>query len=83
MSDHVLKGYDSVCDYVFKFENKIIKELSVSEKEKLFTENKKVHDQHYSFSLPQGEPVFKLKNTQIFQNRRLLNQTELFIQKPL
>ncbi|AZN75748.1 ABC transporter ATP-binding protein [Lactobacillus acidophilus] len=79
LSDHVLKGYDSVCDYVFKFENKIIKELSVSEKEKLFIENEKEHDHHYSFSLPQGEPVFKLKNTQIFQNRRLLNQTELFI----
>lgn len=79
LSDHVLDGYEDVCDSLFKFENKTIRKLNSEEQKELFLQNKKAHDHHYSFSLPTGKPVFQLKKTQIFQNKRLLNQDDLAI----
>lgn len=79
LSDHVLTGYEEICDHLFRFGNKTVIELSSAEKVALFKQNQKLYDKHYSFRLPQGETTFTLTNTQIKQNRLLLNQQQLQI----
>lgn len=77
LSDHVLDGYEDICDHLFEFKNKKVQELTDSEKNTLFEQVKKMHEKSYSFVLPSGQPIFKLHNTQITQNRLLLNQPNL------
>lgn len=78
LSDHVLDGYESVCDHLFEFtNNKRVTELSPSEKAALFKQNQQLHADQYSFAVPKGVPVFTLKEVQIKQNKLLLNQNKL------
>lgn len=79
LSDHVLDDYEKICDHLYQFEGKTLKELSANEKNKLFKQNKQFHEQSYSFALPTGTPVFELNKTQIKQNRLLLKQNKLKI----
>ena len=79
LSDHVLDDYEQICDQLYQFEGKTVKELSANEKNKLFTQNKQFHARSYSFVLPTGTPVFELNKTQIRQNRLLLKQNKLKI----
>lgn len=79
LSDHVLDDYEKICDHLYQFEGKTVKELSANEKNKLFKQNKQFHEQSYSFALPTGTPVFELNKTQIKQNRLLLKQNKLKI----
>lgn len=41
LSDHVLDGYEDVCDSLFKFENKTIRKLNSEEQKELFCKIKK------------------------------------------
>ena len=78
LSDHVLDDYEPVCDHLFEFtNNKEIIELNASKKIALFEQNKKLHEQHYHFVLPNSEPIFTLKQVQIKQNKLLLKQNDL------
>lgn len=77
LSDHVLDGYEKICDHLFEFKAKTVKELSSSEKEELFKQNQKLHDQSYSFILPTGQPIFKMRQVEISQNKLLLKQDQL------
>ncbi len=78
LSDHVLTDYEKVCDHVYQFTGKNVKELGESQKAALFKPSEKKIDYH--FALPQKEKaVFTLKNTRISQNRLLLKQKELTI----
>lgn len=79
LSDHVLTGYEKICDHLFRFKGKTITELSSIEKDALFKQSQKLHTRQYSFQLPRGEAVFELTDTQIKQNRLLLNQKKLQI----
>lgn len=77
LSDHVLDDYEQVCDHLFEFKAKTAQELSADEKEKIFIQNKQMHEHEYSFSLPTGQPIFTLKSVQIMQNKLLLKQADL------
>lgn len=77
LSDHVLDGYEDICDHLFELKNKKVQELTDSEKNTLFEQVKKMHEKSYSFALPTDQPIFKLHNTQITQDRLLLNQPNL------
>lgn len=79
LSDHVLDDYEQICDQLYQFEGKTVKELFANEKNKLFMQNKQFHARSYSFVLPTGTPVFELNKTQIRQNRLLLKQNKLKI----
>lgn len=78
ISDHVLSDYRGICDYVYKFEHSIVKELSQTEAEELFTPK---NNSSHTFSLPKPneDAVFEFDNVQISQNRPLLDQTYLKI----
>ena len=78
LSDHVLDDYEPVCDHLFEFtNNQEVIELNASKKTALFEQNKKLHERHYHFVLPNSEPIFTLKQVQIRQNKLLLKQNEL------
>lgn len=77
LSDHVLDDYENICDHLYEFEGKTVKELSVNERNHLFKQNKQIHERSYSFALPSGKPIFKLNKAQIKQNRLLLKQDSL------
>lgn len=78
LSDHVLDDYEPVCDHLFEFtNNQEVIELNASKKIALFEQNKKLHERHYHFVLPNSEPIFTLKQVQIRQNKLLLKQNEL------
>jgi len=78
ISDHVLSDYRGICDYVYKFEHSIVKELSQTEAEELFTPK---NNSSHTFSLPKPneEAIFEFNNVQISQNRLLLDQAYLKI----
>lgn len=79
ISDHVLSGYENICDQLFQFKGQTVIELSSKQKETLFKQEQEKHQQQYSFAWPAGDIAFELKNTQIKQNRLLLNQDHLRI----
>ena len=79
LSDHVLTDYEGHCDNLFQFQGKDLVQLSASEKEKLLQKN--TESVSYTFAIPNDdkEICFKLKNTEITQNRLLLQQEHLNI----
>ncbi|MDE7055936.1 MAG: ATP-binding cassette domain-containing protein, partial [Lactobacillus sp.] len=78
ISDHVLSDYQGICDYVYKFEHNIVKKLSQTEAEELFTPK---NNSSHAFSLPKSnkEATFEFNKVQISQNRLLLDQAYLKI----
>lgn len=78
ISDHVLSGYQEICDQVYKLEQNKVKKLSQTEVNQLFTQKKNTS---HTFSLPKSneEAIFEFNNVQISQNRLLLDQAHLKI----
>lgn len=80
ISDHVLSDYQEICDQIFAFKQERVVRLNDDEMEQLFATAEQTPDLH--FSLPDKQSsVFTLKQTQIKQNRLLLNQEQLDIVK--
>lgn len=78
LSDHVLDGYQSVCDCLFEFKDHNVKQLDPAAKKQLLQTSVQKND--YSFALPQNEAAcFTLTKTQLTQNRLLLDQDQLNI----
>ena len=79
VSDHVLSGYEGICDNLFQFQGKKIVQLAPDEKEQLL--QKSMMAASYSFALPEQneQNCFTLQNTRIYQNRLLLKQEHLNI----
>lgn len=75
----MLTDYEGHCDNLFQFQGKNLVQLSASEKEKLLQKN--TESVSYTFAIPNDdkEICFKLKNTEITQNRLLLQQEHLNI----
>ncbi|BDR59843.1 ATP-binding cassette domain-containing protein [Lactobacillus xylocopicola] len=80
LSDHVLTGYASVCDCLFRFNDKTVALLNAADMHQLLVQSDH-HNDTYTFALPQpGESAcFTLKKTKIAQNRLLLDQDRLDI----
>ena len=79
LSDHVLAGYEGICDNLFQFQGKRLVQLSQAEQEKLLRKN--TDSNSYTFVLPKenDQSCFTLQNVQIRQNRLLLKQEHLNI----
>nr|WP_280927569.1 ABC transporter ATP-binding protein [Lactobacillus sp. ESL0703] len=78
LSDHVLDGYQTVCDCLFEFKDHNVKQLNPAAKKQLLQTSVQKND--YSFALPQNEAAcFTLTKTQLTQNRLLLDQNQLNI----
>ncbi|WEV38763.1 ABC transporter ATP-binding protein [Lactobacillus sp. ESL0680] len=78
LSDHVLDGYQSVCDCLFEFKDHNVKQLDPAAKKQLLQTS--MQKNNYSFALPQNEAAcFTLNKTQLTQNRLLLDQNQLNI----
>nr|WP_280926605.1 ABC transporter ATP-binding protein [Lactobacillus sp. ESL0701] len=78
LSDHVLDGYQTVCDCLFEFKDHNVKQLDPAAKKHLLQTSTRKNN--YSFALPQNEAAcFTLTKTRLTQNRLLLDQDELNI----
>ncbi|MDF7682817.1 ABC transporter ATP-binding protein [Lactobacillus sp. ESL0679] len=78
LSDHVLNGYQDVCDCLFQFAGHHVQQLDSLAKDKLLQTS--MHQNNYSFAVPQNEAAcFTLNKTQLTQNRLLLSQDQLKI----
>lgn len=80
LSDHLLSGYEKLCDQILAFSQKGIQLLSAAAQKALFARQKKQSELTYHFVLPSlNTPLFKLQNAQIRQQRLLLQQKKLII----
>ena len=79
ISDHLFNDYQDICDRVYRLEKHTVNLLSPNEQDLLF-KNTQLH-KTYKFMFPNFEKkaIFSLQNTQIYQNRLLLNQDKLEI----
>lgn len=79
LTDHVLTDYYGICDCLFQFQGQKVTQLTQNERDNLLQKN--AGKTSYTFKLPkQDESVcFKLKDTQVKQNRLLLKQDNLKI----
>lgn len=78
LTDHVLSGYENICDYLFQFKRDNVTLLDEANKNELLHDSQQDHP--YTFALPESEtPCFVLTNAQVEQNRILLKQDHLNI----
>ena len=78
LTDHVLTGYENICDYLFQFKRDNVTLLDEASKNELLHDSQQEHT--YTFALPENEtPCFVLTNAQVEQNRILLKQDHLNI----
>lgn len=75
ISDHVLSGYETVCDHLFRFSANALKEVDTANLPALFRANQELSQ--WSFTLTPTGSVFELQDMTLTTGKQLLQPTQL------